>query len=302
MALVELQELNDGTRVSKDTSPNTRLVRRWRAVMESGDSKVTALSAAGVPGLGDAHPENSLARCQTVDSEPFQSGEDFNWVFLITAEYVTLTTGGPPSDSGEENPLLQPISVEWGEEIIALPMHEAYTFGTPEDRNQLEPVLNSAYQRFDPPPQRDKSILTLKIDIAQATYDATGLAANYKNRVNSALWYGFAEETVLLASSTARTEYFGETQFWRVTYVFKIDPDGWVTSVFDEGTYGFDDGGTYGKLQVNGEDVTGPIPLDGQGHSLFDSIGTINIQPQQFRYRNWFTFPRADFNDLNLTN
>ena len=297
MAQQSINELHRGRRVSKDSSPNTRLTRVFRVVMEQGDSPWDTLESAGVPARGDAHPDVSSALCQEVACEQ-EDGGDFEWVFIVTATYATLTPGGTPTEDSDQDPTSVPIVIEWGEELITGPMEFGYGFYDGEDRQDKFPVVNSAWDKFDPPPLRDVTYRVLTVTKNQSAFNVSAIDA-YKNHVNDRPFYGFDEELVLFTSATAQSQYTGTTFYWQVRYQFKIRPDQWITSLLDNGVYGYNASNEKVRLQDDsGNDVVEPIPLDGNGQKL--ALDRTAPDGNDFVYMDWYTYPSKDLNGLGV--
>jgi len=264
--------------------------------MESGDGPADVLAAAGVPKRGDAHPDDTLALCQQVEAEQ-ASTDDFEEWFIVTATYGTLNVGGPPPTDGEEDdPLTAPIVVTWSRELITEPMDRGYSVED-DKRDQTEPITTSAFERYDPPPLKDRIVRVLTIQKNEASFSVSTVDA-YANHVNRYPWYGFDEETVLFTGADAQSVWNGTTgsYYYSVTYNFKIDAGEWVTSLLDHGVYAYIDG-TRQHITENNDPIVTPRLLDGNGGVL--DFASPSDNPLAF-YNAWYTYPRKNLNDLGV--
>lgn len=135
---------------------------------------------------------------------------------------------GSPEGVLPENPLLEEPEEEWG----------ANAYERPVDQDSSgNPICNTAGDPFDPPPMRDDSRLVLTITRNEATADPA-LSREYGDTVNNATFYGAAAGKVKLKSRTARKvpfEGLPAGHYFKVTYVFEFNEDGWQKRLLNVG-------------------------------------------------------------------
>ncbi len=118
----------------------------------------------------------------------------------------------------------------------------------------------------------------------------------YTNHINSASFWGTAEERVLCAGITAEPEKRDGVKYWSVEYIFKFFDYqyGWGLRLLDEGTYYWIGAVGTGKRVPFGDDAFQQIVgnLDGNGGK--NNTNTPVFVGPYNRYK------KADFNSLNL--
>ena len=107
-------------------------------------------------------------------------------------------------DITNEIPTLRPPVVEWGQTSIMKPLAVA---------NDGTPITNSAWERFDPPPEIEDVRLTLSIRINLLTYDPL-FYLGFHNTVNDDTWFSFPPGTVRCMGVTGTRQYESGYLFW----------------------------------------------------------------------------------------
>lgn len=299
MAIQQVNEIHQDRDYDSDTSPNTRLTRVWRIIGESGDEPLDIINDASLPAAkGDPHPSESRALVQRIELRQ-EDPDDFNWVYLFRAEYATAIVGPPGGEEENENPLLDPISVQWGHELVSYPLEAALD---PVDRTTVIPVVNSANQEFDPAVVVPYSVRVLTIEKNLSSFNPTFFDFNYVNRVNSNTFYGYGADEVWLESVDANLQYRGTTPYWRARYTFKVSPFewGWRTDVLDQGTYQLKDDKYQRATDENGDPVVEPILLDGNGRSLHEVNAVRPLPRSASTYLQFWPYYQANFSALNV--
>lgn len=299
MAITAVNEIHDGRDYDSDTSPNTRLTKVWRIQAESGDSPIDLINDASLPAQkGDEHPDYARALVQRIELRQADP-DDFDWVWLFRAEYATAIPGPPGGNEENENPLVDPISVEWGHELINYPLEFALD---PTDRTTVIPVINSASQEFDPATVVPFSTRLLTIGKNLSAFDQTYFDSTFVNRVNSATFYGYPAGEVWCESIDATLQYRGTTPYWRATYRFKISPfdTGWRIDLLDQGTYQLKDDKYQRINDENGDPVVEPVLLDGNGRALHEVNPTRPLPRSDAVYLGFWPYYEANFSTLGV--
>lgn len=230
-------------------SPGQRPLLAWGAT----DGATT------VPEMWSLHPEQPTLYVRNKRVEVIGPFHFRVHVFYTTREF------SPAGDSQVQpftSPLEQPWEVDWG----------FITANEPIDRDIRNwPIHNSAGETFDPPIMREFSDLMLTIRRNESIFNYIR-AADYKDAVNSDLFYGFAPGLVRCINYAGRRAMTADTFYWQVTYQFQIRVDNWLRRIMDEGYKALDSLDTSkGVVAIRDGDnniVSQPWPLDGQGFAL----------------------------------
>jgi|GEM_PF-3244748 len=298
MAIQQVNEIHPDRDYESDTSPNTQLTRQWRIIAEHGDEPLDIINDASLPAAkGDPHPSESRALVQRIELRQ-EDPDDFDWVYLFRAEYATALAGPPGGEEENENPLLDPISIEWGFETIFLPLETAYDS---VDRTSVVPVVTSAGQEFDPAAVSQFNTRVLTIGKNLSAFDPGFFDSGFVGRVNSSTFYGYGPGEVLLDGVAATRQYRGVIPYWRATYRFKISifERGWRVDLLDQGTYHVKDGEYQQILDPKGNPLVEPAPLDGEGLFLHDSLGRMWTR-DDYVYRSFWPYLEANFSTLGV--
>src|SRR5262245_12540374 len=125
MPVVAIDEIYDGRSASATAIEGNKYRRVFRVECTGNDIGPNAAGKAVGINLGDqyfalnAFESDEFAYCYAINSDQESTGDYLS--FIVTVEYgpySCLFAGGGP----EQNPLLQPIDVEWGwnsHEIVA---------------------------------------------------------------------------------------------------------------------------------------------------------------------------------------
>ncbi len=344
-------EVWDGGRNSGiDEFGNRHYTRHWNVKVD--DVKVDALEATAsgaLPALFSHYvaPNGGTdfgATLRSYECQQLESGV----LWRVTGSYSSAKTQQPleynPGDFGtigggglttgdaqETDPLLRAPTIRFGT--------LRYQKFIPRDLDN-KPFTASNGQRLDPPPLFDRSYIVLSISRNESFNSIGGVPQfdpdtiiNFKDKVNSTQWllqHALIQDGVawpvdpgvaLCSDISAESQVEQNKLFWRVNYVFHINPykkhsdpndagspmifEGWQPEVLDVGTYQWAlvGGPAIFKRQnikdQSGAFVTTPVALNGQGQEL---LPTNNVFPPVFayKYRNFRTYESANFNILAL--
>lgn len=187
-----------------------------------------------------------------------------------------------------ENPLLRPADLSWDHVYVMKPLER--------DRDG-NAILNSSYERFDPPPETEDVRQVLTVVRNQATYNAQ-LYQTYANTVNEVDWMGFKAGTVRLMKLSAVRQFENGILFWRVTFEFHIrsgsiatnEADAWAIRILDRGYFKWDGFDRELIRSPTGSLITTPALLDGDGGVLEPGDDPVYLT---FHY-----LPQQDFADI----
>jgi hypothetical protein len=227
-------------------------------VQYKSDHAVTVLNAPGLPKLGDSYRGEPYAVCVDRQASRDQLSDQ---IWRVTITY------GPESASNVVVP-----TIEFG----LLRRFESLQF-LPRESLGVDPegITNSAGQPFDPAPQREVSILTMRIN-ARVKYNLLRpeRIQRYRDTINSKFLLGFEDESARLVNFSAMTvprttiDFGGELMEWDVGLEWHIK-DSWVLRELDRGTMELDDDGKLVQIiDVDGVAVTQPVMLDGEGRAV----------------------------------
>lgn len=185
----------------------------------------------------------------------------------------------------EDNPLSEPAVVTFGFEVFRTVARIA------EDEENDVAILNSANQPFTPPPMKDDSRPFLSVARNQFTFDPLQ-AIDFKDAINNDTFAGADIGQVKVKGITATKEIQPgnpEVKFWRVTYVFIYQREGWKLKILDTGTR-VRDNGDFVPYVENG--VVTEVRLDGLGNKLDDDAADVFLEFDIYKSRR--------FADLNI--
>lgn len=207
-----------------DCDTVTRTYRRVFQVL-TDDPNVGAIAvrtAAGVPVITDVYDTGleSDPGAQVVKVSARQSGEDpRKW--LVTVEYDSNTFGV----GVDQNPLNRPATLSWSTATKS----EAMIF----DFND-KPVLNSANDPFDPPPERERAYGVLTIAKNVLTFDPNTIP-DYAKTVNQSAFQGFPAGECLMDDISSQMSEENAVTFEAVVYKIAVRRGGWNLRVLDAG-------------------------------------------------------------------
>lgn len=263
------------------TSEGWELTRVWNVQLDSVQyASMAAVEAVRTQEaeIGDTHPQNPYAFLRRLTP----GGTDNRKIWNVTGEYKQSVLTASP-----DNPLDEPKRVAWSS--------NTYTEPIVKD-NAGEPVVNSAGQPFDPPLTQPRHTLVATITYNSDQFDPN-IAATFEDSVNED-----SEEIANLTvpARTARImevgatqEFFEDITYWAVTIKVEIKPETWDKEVLDQGIFEKVGSETRRMSTDDGEEVTEPLKLDGNG-------GKLDPQTNPPVYLTFKTNEEKDFAPLDL--
>lgn len=307
MAITEVKRLCKGA--GQSTYDKLEYIEVYHVFSDDPDELSSAVRAAddgstSIPELGDAYPDNSSAFCSKVVP---QQQENSRLYWIVTVTYETPQSQDDTGGGGGGDPTTFDDRIAWGSRTIQVPVEV--------DVNGL-PIINSAGDKFDPPPTKDKYLLEVSISTNQSSY--TGIESkNYMGKINDAnvafTGWTAAAGTLLCASIEAQNKYKNNYEYYEVTYVFVYDPEGWVLSLlnvgFNERTQDRNGNLTLKHIEREDDDgnlvrVPNPVPLYGAGSGFEGQAVPASELARSTSYINYIDFDileEADFSSMNVT-
>jgi hypothetical protein len=272
------------------------------------DGPLTVRAYPGLPQrMSDSYAFGSetdtAAICIGRDPRLKKTGEDGSWRnWDVTVKYSTnLGSTRDPSTPPTDDPLTEP------------PIIETYT--SKGKKAILSDIFNriissSAQEPYDPVPEIDDTHYLLRIiknqsDIYPAMYPF------YRDAVNSDAFFGCPPNTVKVETPGAITKLYrtvDDQPYYRVTWEFAINMDGWDLKLYDYGMYrligatwdpnlGRYVGGAREVLRdIHGVELTSPALLDGNAGVLLPGLDPI-LRPPYHVYRrmpfSWLGLPQS---------
>lgn len=259
---------------------------------DDDDGPATAGGTALLPRLGASHPEDVQAVVVRVN--PVQDPADpRRW--LVNIEYDTqppmpdaLQPESPTGDPGAEqspadrpdNPLNRPAVWHGSFQQIQEVLRDAYlTDANGVNIGGSKPVVNSAGFLFDPPVmvERSRPVLTITKNIPSLNiFQLNDLV----DSVNTVAWKGLEVRTARCVGVEFGSGFENGVFFWQVTWTLALKFDKWDLRVLDAGfaervVTGTDPGPPPAPiielrpiLDPQGNPITEPVPLDGNGRKL----------------------------------
>jgi hypothetical protein len=240
---------------------NPNEIRKLRGITKEGDSfgGGTSLICKGV-------------RADQDDNQPKL------WHLSVRYEGPADSDAGSDGAAKEiENALLEPVQVRTDSDEIMVPFEKAY-----DNNDQLTiDVVNSCYMQFTPLPEKMDGISWIEFQRNERD-TGTIAAASWRYTVNSDNFMGVGPRKSLLRRAGARVVWAKNQQnwWWRATYLFCFNKDGWDAKIMDRGFYhkktftsaaGFTaviPGAYERNVDANGVPYVEPQRLDGKGHLL----------------------------------
>lgn len=214
---------------------------------------------------------NPYARCNNISADCI-SEDGLQWI-------VTLTYG---KLDREPNPLDQRPDYQWG--------FAQFQKSIDKDING-EAILNSAKDPFSEPIEIDDSRPVLKVTRNEFAFDPA-LASKYRDAVNATTFKGYKAGQVKVSNiSSVETKDENIGYYWKTSYEFHFNPEGWDKVLLDQGYRQFVSSKKLNIL-VQGVPATEPVLLDGNGYAL-PSGGTPKFK--EFR-----VYPRLPFTIFNF--
>lgn len=269
----------------------------------NADNEAQALSAVNVS-VGSTHPKDS----NLIASAPVVRTNGGPKVFIVTVSYAKA------GDSQAQDP--DKPSVQWSRNVTREQV----------DRDaEGNPILNSAGDPFDPPPERDFGERSFSIFRQESVYDLD-LAERFEDTVNDGTVtflgkYTFRDGQLKLDSYLPVSRFPFDAVRVEMEYRFSFRRDGWDYRIIDQGRNGFySKDGDITKAPIyagDGTQISSDTLLDGGGSPLDDTlrvgktggnpvsatnppVGATVERGDAAAFLKYKRYPRRDFRGLQL--
>jgi hypothetical protein len=238
MSVISVKDANEDRTGDVDEKGNRTYTRTLIVETDSlGDGPAVVRNATGVPQIGDAYAYrnefDSQAKCRGVRISNLQ-GEKFGpqrqgW-------NVVATYKSEKEEENENDPLNATPDIRYGRNRLTVVADRGTLIEESGQETDDEPVVNTAGQVFDPPPEKYKSRRTLTVTRNEASYNKAQ-ADDYAEAINSDTFDGSPPKTVKCLSITAAGPEFDPegNKYWVVTYEFEFEPHGWEDEILNQG-------------------------------------------------------------------
>jgi hypothetical protein len=275
---------------------------------DNDDGPGLVLLAAGLPLIDDLHPEDSLAKVNSksaaqVSSDPRVWNVSDPRVWNVTVSYASDESNSSGTGSSDDpDPEARPAVIEWS--------FAQFQRVADKDLNGT-PIVNSAFDQFDPPPLRDDSRPVLRITRIEAGFDPAR-ALDFQDTVNADNFFGANPGQSKCASIGARSFFENDRQWFEVVYEFHFRRDGFQLSILDQGYRQIElDGGSTinvaileevreGSNPTDRRPISSPAPLNGAGVALDKPAPGTTPLPTAFTYLDFVIYEERNFADLGL--
>lgn len=281
------------------TAEDTQFLKRYKVRVDSDLDEGQAIYAdMRCPKIGDYYTQgaavNFASRVVQVQIDPIggayanpsnPADHSGDWAFSVEVTY---------SRKGEtvENPLLRPAKLYYDME----------QYDAPLDRDlDNKPVLNSAYQPFDPPVLKEDNRLIIRIEKNLPNFNPAAAVA-FENAVNSTTFLGFAANTLRITKITGspvEDANFGTYYATATEIQFRpFEHAGFPphqANILDMGRYEIDTSAPELRVPIldkDGSPVVDSEPLNGFGKKLQSGQ-----DPFYLKFRR---YPSLDFNALGI--
>ncbi|MCK4624067.1 MAG: hypothetical protein KAV00_02065 [Phycisphaerae bacterium] len=222
MSVISVKELKDD-RSSEVGWKGRRHQRHFIVQCDNfTDSTPIAVSAAGIPAVGDAY--TSVDEFAWVMRKHARTEQGQGHLFRVIVEYATYTDSRFTSS---DSPLEKKPQISFTNVVATEPMQR-------DCDGKL--VANSAGVPFDPPITRDQTRYNITFRRNEAVFIPIVTAQFFKDAVNADPFLGAGPGKVKVKiDSDYRAE--GSYRYWETAYLFefKLDEDGWEPLVMDAG-------------------------------------------------------------------
>jgi hypothetical protein len=149
-----------------------------------------------------------------------------------------------------------------------------------------KPVLNAAFDYFDPPPMTDEQNHTIKI-IRNEPAIPLSVIINNAATINLGQWYEFPDSSVKVEPFQTQILFsqFLNGSYFRIAYTFTYTPGegGWKRKILNQGYRGLDANGKLVNLNdTHGMPLQSPVLLDSDGKQLAYPVNKDNIVQLEF--------------------
>lgn len=273
-------------------------IRVRQALLAQGIA-VGAVYSVGDPATDPFHESDPLAYVKSIR---LACASDDGRTWRATVSYSEFN----PEDWNED-PLSRP-PIRWVEPVPYQAIADVTADVDPVTGDpDPKPVVNSAYDYFDPPILRDVTRLDWVVERNERVEDVDpALIEAYQNVTNDAVFWGYARGVVQCLSITpGKPQYSaklpptagnpgGGGYYCTVLYRFGVNRSGWKARPLDQGLRRLVPGTPPERrqIEIEGSLATAPVLLDGAGDVL-----PVDGDPH---YHSFLILPERDFAAFNF--
>ncbi len=265
---------------SEDTNDGRSHHQEWIVIYDTVQSSTSdALTATdgvrSIPQRGQAHSSADGTFCKGPVAK-FAARPPCKAI-IVTADFERPPSGFTTYDT---NPLLRPPEIDYNPTELT----EPYFF---DESDPVKPAVNTAYEPFDEPPERDSTELELTYTRNYISHDPT---AATKPVVNSdpvlidGVVYAVGTLKDFPPKATKMIEKVNgvDVTYYRKTFTIRAREDGWDHDIESRG-YNELSGGAWRRItDSQGKPVTKPYPLDAavaKAASASTTPATVTLKP-----------------------
>lgn len=245
--------------------------------------------------LGDSHSDVPIAKLVSFSISRL-SGLVSPYAWQLEKRYSTdeelldkfETNGGSQGDpfNGSVQPLdAIPVEVTWESETLI----ESVTKDIHGD-----PILNTANDPiFDPTLEAPREVSVLSITRAELFFSAASVLS-LANKINLSAFQGAPPRTLMAMAPRATLVRGRGLPYWRVSYRFRFNPNGWQPSVLNQGLRELINGKQVDIIdQQTKQPITVPVPLDDDGRRI-----SPELLPGAAVFETYDVYDEVDFNAI----
>lgn len=243
MAILHFNETHHGRRMTIGDKGVRTYSKSWQVITDDPATEQLEIKTDGrCPRIGDPYSGGSqfdqFATCRSVTVQQ----EDNRIEWTIDAEYSTAKSKKDKDDQLEPNPLLQPAKIFWEFNHYSKPVDRAISSNVITSATTDVPIVNAAYDPFDPTPEIDDVRLALRVEKNFSSYDVL-LAYDYTNAINQDVFLGGAARTWKIREISnnpgEQTKDIGDPPvtivYYPVTFIFDYREETWDLRILNAG-------------------------------------------------------------------
>lgn len=277
---IDVKETFQARRSTQGKDWKRTYTRTWRAITNDPHVDACEVRESCPVAIGQTYAAGSRSDFGSfVQSITAECSDSDGKGWTITAEYGPYDANQWPQNPTERTP-----KVSW-----SFAQFEAIA----DQDVDGNPILNTAFDYFDPPVTKDDSRPILTIVRNEATFDEN-LAEDYKDTVNADAFWGKDAKTVKVSNISAEWAFDSDIGFYFiVTYEFHVNKDGWKKKPLNQGMRQLSsDGSKQQQILVNGAPISSPALLDEDGVVLAAGADPV--------YLEFEVYPAVDFGIFNM--
>jgi hypothetical protein len=256
-------------------------------------------------GIFDLHPTDARQILKTISVElreenagAYESPDDPSdpnnglacFVWTATLDYGPWD---PQEHTATGNPVDQPVTVTI----------EGQNSEKPVDLDvDDKPILNSAFDPFDPGITRDEARIVLRFRKNFKDFSPAEILF-ISNKINENPWNTFPEKTLKIEPPRVQPKYsqFSDENYWEVEFDIVYNPDTWTKKVYNQGIRELKTiSGVDKQMQIthgSGQPISSAYFLDEDGKALPPPVDDSNIVILEFEI-----YKTLDFTTIGLPN